>query len=170
MKDGGAASWERVRARIGDFVEKLTLKVVNSDEDVGTDLDFSPRVRLDGSVAPPSDIFTIIIGGAKLSRGLTIEGLGITYFTRWVPNPTEDTVLQLSRWYGYRGPFLEFCRVMTTEDIYRHLWSMNENDADLRLQLAGLMKGRKKPSDAAPRDLLESTIASYGEDWRGPCL
>ena len=107
------------------------------------------RVAFDGRIKLPQDVFVIVIGGAKLSRGLTIEGLCITYFTRWNPSPTEDTVLQLSRWYGYRGGHLEFCRLFTTRAIYDQLCDMEENDRELREALATLMRIRKSPSDAA---------------------
>jgi len=146
---GGVATWEQVKASIPAFVQELRIKVVNSDEDVGTDLDFAPRIEGEDRISRPQDVFVIVIGGAKLSRGLTIEGLCVTYFTRWNPSPTEDTVLQLSRWYGYRGAHLEFCRLFTTPDIYGQLCDMEENDRELRDQLAALMQARKSPADAA---------------------
>jgi hypothetical protein len=138
-----------VRACIPAFVEFLRIKVVNSDEEIGSDLDFAPRIGAEGNVLRPKDVFVIVIGGAKLSRGLTIDGLCVTYFTRWTPSPTEDTVLQLSRWYGYRGPHLEFCRLFTTPEIHERLREMHDNDRDLREGLASLMRTQKSPVDAA---------------------
>jgi len=146
---GRMVSWAHVKEAIAPFIENLRIKVVNSDEELGATLDFAKRVSGDGRALPPQDIFTIVIGGAKLSRGLTVEGLATTYFTRWNPSPTEDTVLQLSRWFGYRGPFLEFCRLFTTPDISRALFEMQCNDTDLREQLATLMAERRSPADAA---------------------
>ena len=146
---GGIVTWEQVRRCIPAFIAELKIKVVNSDEEVGSDLDFSPRIGSNGEVSRPQDLFVIVIGGAKLSRGLTIEGLCITYFTRWNPSPTEDTVLQLSRWYGYRGPHLEFCRLFTTPEIYSQLREMEGNDRELREELAGLMDAGRSPADAA---------------------
>jgi hypothetical protein len=58
-------------------------------------------------------------------------------------------VLQLSRWFGYRGPHLEFCRIFTTAHIYRSLREIHRNDTDLRYQLAEMMADHKKPEDAA---------------------
>jgi hypothetical protein len=141
-------SWAQVRALIPSVVENIRLKAINSDPIFGQDLDYQPRLMRDGSVAPPQDIYVIAIGGARLSRGITLEGLCISYFTRWTPNPTEDTVLQISRWFGYRGRHLAFCRLFTTLDIYENLQEMNENDKDLRLQLHQLMKDRKTPREA----------------------
>lgn len=142
------ATWAMVRELIPDVVRSTRLKAINSDPVIGQDLDYSPRLMRDGSVGLPQDVYVIAIGGARLSRGITLEGLCISYFTRWTPNPTEDTELQISRWFGYRGRHLGFCRLFTTLDIYENLLEMNENDKDLRLQLFELMKQRKTPRQA----------------------
>lgn len=144
----GHASWLQVRGLIRDVVRNTKIRAINSDPVLGQDLDYTPRLMRDGSVQPPKDVYVIAIGGARLSRGITLEGLCISYFTRWTPNPTEDTVLQISRWFGYRGKHLPFCRLFTTLDIYDNLQEMNENDRDLRLQLFQLMKDRKTPEQA----------------------
>ena len=146
---GGIANWEQVRESIEPFIRHLRIKVVNSDEEVGSDLDFAPRVGRSGIARRAQDIFVIVIGGAKLSRGLTVEGLCTTYFVRWTAAPTEDTILQLSRWYGYRGEYLEFCRLFTTTEIYSQLESIDGNDRELRYELALLMREGRSPADAA---------------------
>jgi hypothetical protein len=147
--DSAFVTWRQVKDQIGIVAEHVRLRAVNSDETIGSDLDFVPRLSLSGTLLPPRDLFVIAIGGSKLSRGITIEGLSISYFTRWNPNPTEDTVLQLSRWYGYRGQHLEFCRLFTTTRIYDEVRQMHLNDTDLRHQLSTLMLAHKSPEDAA---------------------
>lgn len=149
VHNGGLVTWSQVISCIPAFVAEVKIKVVNSDEAVGADLDFAPRFGVDGSKVRPQDLFVVVIGGARLSRGITIEGLCVTYFARWNPAPTEDTVLQLSRWYGYRGAHLEFCRLFTTPEIFSQLREMDANDRDLRERLAALMREQKSPSDAA---------------------
>lgn len=144
----GHASWAKVRSLISDVVRHTSVKAINSDPVLGHDLDYSPRLMRDGSIELPQDTYVIAIGGARLSRGITLEGLCISYFTRWTPNPTEDTVLQISRWFGYRGNHLAFCRLFTSLDIYENLQEMNDNDRDLRLQLFQLMTERKTPRQA----------------------
>lgn len=147
--DCGFATWKQVRSRIPSVVDHLRLKAVNSDLERGSDLDYSLRLSGAGQPVPGQDTFIIAIGGARLSRGITIEGLCVSYYTRWPANPTEDTVLQLSRWYGYRGSHLEFCRLFTTRMIYEQLEQMDENDAELRTQLGKQMLERRSPRDAA---------------------
>ena len=58
----------------------------------------------------------IVIGGDKLSRGLTLEGLTVSYFTR--SSNTYDTLMQMGRWFGFRPGYLDACRLFTTEDLY----------------------------------------------------
>ena len=57
----------------------------------------------------------IVIGGAKLSRGLTLEGLSVSYYLR--STRMYDTLMQMGRWFGYRGGYLDLCRIYTTPEI-----------------------------------------------------
>jgi hypothetical protein len=60
----------------------------------------------------------IAIGGDKLSRGLTLEGLTISYFTRTAS--AMDTLMQMGRWFGYRPGYLDLCRLFTTQELYNN--------------------------------------------------
>ena len=83
-------------------VEGIEIKAINSyTKDV---LDY-PRTN-------PKKI--IAIGGNKLSRGFTLEGLTINYFIR-VTN-YSDALLQMGRWFGYRLGYLDCCKIFTTQD------------------------------------------------------
>lgn len=64
----------------------------------------------------------IAVGGDKLSRGLTLEGLSITYYFR--NTLMYDTLMQMGRWFGYRGGYMDLCRIYTTDGIasnFEHL-------------------------------------------------
>lgn len=70
----------------------------------------------------PKGLNVIAVGGDKLSRGLTLDGLSISYYTR--PAKNYDTLLQMGRWFGYRPGYLDLCRLYTTEEIegwYQHI-------------------------------------------------
>ena len=54
----------------------------------------------------------IAIGGDKLARGLTLEGLCVSYFLR--ASKMYDTLMQMGRWFGYRPGYLDLCRLYTT--------------------------------------------------------
>jgi hypothetical protein len=144
----GQVTWERVRELIPVVASHVRIKAVNSDPKLGQELDYSPGLMEDGTVCLPRDIYVIVVGGSKLSRGITVEGLTISYFTRWAPNPADDTILQISRWFGYRGEELPFCRLFTTNEIHEALCEIHENDKDLRAQLAHLMASHQTPRQA----------------------
>lgn len=78
---------------------------------------------LDYSVvdAPPG-VRVIAVGGNSLSRGLTLEGLCVSYFLR--NSKAYDTLLQMGRWFGYRDGYRDLCRVFLSEEAegwYRHV-------------------------------------------------
>jgi len=56
----------------------------------------------------------IAIGGNRLSRGFTLEGLTINYFIR--TTNYSDALLQMGRWFGYRPGYLDCCKIFTTQD------------------------------------------------------
>ena len=57
----------------------------------------------------------IIVGGNMLGRGLTIQGLAVTYITRRAQTETNaDTMEQRARWFGYKRPYLDLCRIFVT--------------------------------------------------------
>ncbi|WP_413587010.1 Z1 domain-containing protein [Bdellovibrio sp. HCB274] len=65
---------------------------------------------------------SIVIGGDKLSRGLTLDGLLISYYLR--SSDMYDTLMQMGRWFGYRSGYIDLIRVFTTaglRDRFRHL-------------------------------------------------
>lgn len=64
----------------------------------------------------------IAVGGNSLSRGLTLEGLTISYFFR--NSQMYDTLLQMGRWFGYRDGYSDLCRIWLSEEAihwYRHI-------------------------------------------------
>jgi len=56
----------------------------------------------------------IAIGGNRLSRGFTLEGLTINYFLRATDN--ADTLMQMGRWFGYRIGYLDCCKLFTIKE------------------------------------------------------
>jgi hypothetical protein len=91
-------------------------------------------LRLNGSSADalayiehPDGFNVIAIGGNKLSRGLTLEGLSISYYLR--ATRMYDTLMQMGRWFGYRPGYSDLCRLYTTRELtlwYRDITAANE--------------------------------------------
>ena len=57
----------------------------------------------------------IAIGGNRLSRGFTLEGLSINYFVR--STDYSDALLQMGRWFGYRPGYIDCCKLFITSDL-----------------------------------------------------
>ena len=60
---------------------------------------------LDYSLYKNKGLNVIAVGGDKLSRGLTLEGLSITYYFR--NTLMYDTLMQMGRWFGYRKGYMD---------------------------------------------------------------
>lgn len=104
--DLGIITWEDIAQTLYSSIENIQIKVVNStskkDKLVYTD-DCPIRV--------------IAIGGLALSRGLTLEGLIVSYFFR--NTATYDVLMQMGRWFGYRKNYEELFRIWTHPDSAR---------------------------------------------------
>ena len=83
----------------------------------------------------------IVVGGNRLSRGLTIEGLSTSLFLR--DTPYFDTLLQMGRWFGFRPGYEDLTRIYVEESIA-------ENFADLARVELELREDIKKYSQSIP--------------------
>ena len=63
----------------------------------------------------PDGLRVIAIGGNSFTRGLTLEGLCVTYFYR--NSKAYDTLMQMGRWFGYRPNYDDLCRLWTSQEI-----------------------------------------------------
>jgi hypothetical protein len=70
---------------------------------------------LDYKTHEQSGLNVIAVGGDKLSRGLTLEGLTVSYFLR--ASRMYDTLMQMGRWFGYRPGYLDLCRLYTPKQM-----------------------------------------------------
>jgi len=74
----------------------------------------------------------ILIGGNRLGRGVTIEGLMITYYGRDAKQKTMDTVHQHARMFGYRKELLDVTRLFLPEHILEDFRAIHESDEGMR--------------------------------------
>lgn len=75
----------------------------------------------------------IAVGGDKLSRGLTLEGLSVSYYLR--ASRMYDTLMQMGRWFGYRPGYRDLCRLYTTPELIDWYAHITRADAELRGEL-----------------------------------
>lgn len=96
-------SWNDLISIIFSSIENIQIKVVNSSRD-------SEKLQY-----PKNESLRVIaIGGLALSRGLTLEGLVISYFYR--NTSTYDVLMQMGRWFGYRKNYDDLFRIWTHQD------------------------------------------------------
>lgn len=130
----GDVSWDAIGERLVEASQKIQVKVINgSAKDA---LDYWDH---------PDGLSVIAIGGDKLSRGLTLEGLSVSYFLR--ASRMYDTLLQMGRWFGYRPGYVDLCRLFTTSDLrefYNHITMATE---ELRQEFDLMAYRRMTPSD-----------------------
>lgn len=126
--------WDTVRPHIREAVERIQVKVINGQaSDI---LDYQVH---------PEGISIVAIGGDKLSRGLTLEGLTVSYYLR--ASRMYDTLMQMGRWFGYRDGYLDLCRLYTTEDLrtwYRYIALV---DIELRREFQAMVDLKQTPTE-----------------------
>lgn len=98
-------NWDQVCSKLADSSDKI--QVITANGKTKTDIDYDAYKKTGYSV--------IAVGGDKLSRGLTLEGLSVSYFLRI--SRQYDSLLQMGRWFGYRRGFADLCRLYTTTDM-----------------------------------------------------
>jgi hypothetical protein len=126
--------WQDIRTLLYQAVSRIQVKKIN-----GTAKDI-----LDywGS---PNGLNVIAIGGDKLSRGLTLEGLSVSYYLR--ASKMYDTLMQMGRWFGYRPDYLDLCRLYTTDELvkwYQHITIASE---ELRKEFDYMANMRATPEE-----------------------
>jgi hypothetical protein len=90
-------------------------------------------------------LFAIAIGGNRMSRGLTVEGLTTTYYLR--VSKLYDTLMQMGRWFGYRPGYVDLCRIYTTQELinyYRHIVHATDK---MRIDFDDMAAAGKTPSE-----------------------
>ncbi|MCS3281533.1 Z1 domain-containing protein [Bacteroides salyersiae] len=104
--------WEDIKPLLFKVVQKIEVKSINGSS--GDIVDYQLNSK--------NGVSVIAIGGDKLSRGLTLEGLSISYFLR--ASKMYDTLMQMGRWFGYRPGYVDLCRLFTSAELnewYRHI-------------------------------------------------
>jgi hypothetical protein len=94
-------------------------------------------------------VVAIAVGGNTLSRGLTLEGLVVSYFVR--STSAYDTLLQMGRWFGYRRGYADLPRVWMTDEVYRWFRHLAVVEAEIRRDVRRYEEENLTPLDFAVR-------------------
>jgi len=150
------ATFDELKPFVGEALGKIhdnagnPVLIVNGDKDIAQqNLDFETR-----------SIWRILVGGTKLSRGFTIEGLTVSYYRRRTKQ--ADTLMQMGRWFGFRRGYRDLVRLYigraepdgrSTIDLYEAFEAVVRDEEAFRSQLrqyAKLVDGRPQ---ITPRDI-----------------
>lgn len=119
-------------------LDRCKVIVSNSMKDEETNVTFEEK----GQVA-------IVIGGNTLSRGLTLEGLVVSFFVRSAN--AYDTILQMGRWFGYRPFYEDLPRIWMTCEMRGHFHDLATIEEEFRDQLEDYRAQGLGPMQAAMR-------------------
>ncbi len=125
-------SWSSIQSELLDAIASAKIVEVNSR---ANDLDYSNSGERGQTV--------VAVGGFSLSRGLTLEGLTVTWFLR--NTMMYDTLMQMGRWFGFRGGYEDLCRIwMPKEAIDWYAFIANAAD-ELHDELRTMEKAKATP-------------------------
>ncbi|MFC7765759.1 Z1 domain-containing protein [Leucobacter soli] len=131
--------FEELAPFVGDALNLITIArnpvvIVNGDKDNEYEqVDFDSQ-----------RVWRILVGGTKLSRGFTVEGLTVTYYRRRALQ--ADSLMQMGRWFGYRKGYEDLVRLYIARnasagrgpkrfDLYEAFQAIIEDEEDFRAQL-----------------------------------
>jgi hypothetical protein len=101
--------------------------------------------KLDYQQNTEAGLHVIAIGGLALSRGLTLEGLTVSYILR--NTAASDTLMQMARWFGYRPDYEDVCRVYLPQSSLDHYIYIHEAIEELRSEVRRMQIVRLTPQD-----------------------
>lgn len=129
-------TFERViqKQSIMDAIEKIKVVVVNgSDKSESLDYRTNKSLRV------------IAVGGLALSRGLTLEGLLVSYFYR--NTSTFDVLMQMGRWFGYRNGYDDIFQIWTSQTSAKWYAEIARSSQELKDCIKNMYDQRLTPKD-----------------------
>lgn len=111
--------WSEVLQHLNDAASRIEVKSIHGGS--GEALDYFDH---------KNGLSVIAVGGNKLSRGLTLEGLSVSYYLR--ASRMYDTLMQMGRWFGYRGGYVDLCRLFTSRELNEWFCHITQASEELR--------------------------------------
>ncbi len=128
-------NWEQVGQRLIEAVDGIQVRLLNgSSEDALEYFEHSDE-----------GLSVIAVGGNKLSRGLTLEGLTVSYYLRAAG--AHDTLMQMGRWFGYKQEYEDLCRIFTTGRLFDAFRGVAEANRELADEFIDMAKLGQTPED-----------------------
>lgn len=136
-------AWQGITAPLQDVSRDVHCQLVNGTTTKSIDKYISTLSRSDRVDYQNRPV--IKVGGNVLSRGITLEGLQVSYFTRRAG--AADTLLQMGRWFGYRTGYDDLVRVWIDEDVVELFDYAREISDELRASVGEMKRLELTPMD-----------------------
>ena len=156
-----AIPWEHIQKGLYDEIKQFETVIVNSRNGKMSSKKDGVKQRFDYENYEETGARVIAIGGLVLSRGLTLEGLMVSYFSRNAG--AYDTLLQMCRWFGYRPKYKDLCRIYMSQINIDSFSAVLAAVDDLKTQFSEMERKHKTPKDFGlmvreKPDTLETTL------------
>lgn len=136
LTDARPVTLEEIFQYLPDVLEGIEFPVENGASD--DRIDYSGKART-----------YIVVGGSILARGLTLEGLMVSYFLR--PANQYDTLLQMGRWFGYRLGYEDLPRIWMPRDLKLRFRALASVEQEIRDDIEQYRLRDLTPMDLAVR-------------------
>lgn len=160
--------WNKIQNLLVEAIVPIDTKLINGDT----------KENLDYAIYE-NGLNVIAIGGDRLSRGLTLEGLTVSYFYR--NTSMYDTLMQMGRWFGYRDGYADLCRIYLTNATESYFGHIAEASEELRDEIQYMFERNLTPKDfglkvrthpgslliTAKNKMRSSTVVSHKIDLKG---
>ncbi|MDP1862477.1 MAG: Z1 domain-containing protein [Thiobacillus sp.] len=133
---GSGSTWAEVQAALTAATLPIEIRAVNQK---------TGAASLNYALYKDNGLRVVAVGGNSLARGLTLEGLCISYFHRGTQ--MYDALLQMGRWFGYRAGYEDLFRIWLTEESANWYSHISEATDELRAEIRRMQLSRLKPID-----------------------
>ncbi|MFO1482351.1 MAG: Z1 domain-containing protein [Verrucomicrobiaceae bacterium] len=128
-------SWDEIHPALENIASSIRIKIINGS--AGDILDYEEHKE--------TGMDLIAVGGDKLSRGLTLEGLSVSYFLR--ASRMYDTLMQMGRWFGYREKYIDVCRLYTSSELLEWFTHIAAASEELQREFEHMVNVGATPKD-----------------------
>lgn len=136
-------SWEEVKGELKKAVSKIDVRSVHGTRST-TNLEYHNIEEIDYN-RHENGLSVIAVGGSRLSRGITLEGLSVSYYLR--TTKMYDSLMQMGRWFGYRPGYVDLCRLYTTEQIFEWFNHITMATEEMRNDFDEMTASHQRPKD-----------------------
>mgnify|MGYP000937256713 CR=1 FL=1 len=136
-------TWEEVKNELKNAVLKIDVRSVHGTRST-TNLEYHNIEEIDYN-RYENGLSVVAVGGSRLSRGITLEGLSVSYYIR--TTRMYDSLMQMGRWFGYRPGYVDLCRLYTTNQIFEWFNHITMATEEMRNDFDEMTATHQRPKD-----------------------